>query len=172
MSSHCWPVPGHTPPHPQCTVIKPVGSNEDHYSTGFPGTVVSDKVIFEQRPEGSGRMSCATIWEEGFQALSPECGWVLKQQQESRWLKQKEWGCKTEGREGWGGGKEHGNFWGSQYLFPSQSFTLGELWPGEITLDFQLENLVGIRFSRLIGLSFPAQKMRIMKPISQGYCAY
>lgn len=75
MSPHCWPVPGHTPPHPRCTEVKQTGSNEDHYSTGFPGTVVSDEVIFEQRPEGSERMSCDTIWGAGFQVLSPECGW-------------------------------------------------------------------------------------------------
>lgn len=86
MSSHGWPVPRHTPPHPQCTVTKQAGSNEDHYSTGFPGMemVVSDEVIFEQRPEGSERMSCVTICGEGFQAVSPECGQVFKQQQESR----------------------------------------------------------------------------------------
>lgn len=38
---------------------------------------LSDEVIFEQRPEGSERMSCTTIWGGGFQVLGPACGWYV-----------------------------------------------------------------------------------------------
>lgn len=39
---------------------------------------LSDEIIFEQRPEGSERTSCATIWGGGFQVLGPECGWCVQ----------------------------------------------------------------------------------------------